>query len=77
MAVSVSVVSSVDRSLLAVFLCVLLGVLHKSGTIFAVLFCQVSPQRMLRLRGVHQTNETLKHWRKEGIRGKKSFSFSQ
>lgn len=52
-AVSISVVSSFDRSLFTVFLCVLLGVLHKFGTIFAVLLCQVGPQRVLRLWAAH------------------------
>lgn len=65
-AVSVSVVSSVDGSLFTVFLCVLLCILHETRTIFAVFLCQVGPQRMLRLRGAHQTNETLKHLRREG-----------
>lgn len=65
-AVSVSAVSSVDGSLFTVFLCVLLCILHETRTIFAVFLGQVGPQRMLRLRGAHQTNETLKHLRREG-----------
>lgn len=67
-AVSVSVVSSVDGSLFTVFLCKLVGVLHEFRAVFTVFLCQVGPQRMLRLRRVHQVNETLNHWRREGTR---------
>lgn len=45
----ISALSSFDGSLFTVFLCELLSVLHKPGAIFAVLFCQVGPQRVLRL----------------------------
>lgn len=65
-AVSVSVVSSVDGSLFTVFLCKLLGILHEFRAVFTVFLCQVGPQWMLRLRGVHQINEILDHWRREG-----------
>lgn len=67
-AVSVSVVSSVDRPLFTVFLCKLVSILHEFRTVFTVFLCQVCPQWMLRLRGVHQTNETLNHWRREATR---------
>lgn len=64
----VSVASSVDGSLFTVFLGELLGILNEFRTIFAVFLCQVGPQWMLWLRGGHQTNETLKHLRREGTR---------
>lgn len=67
-AVRGSVASSVDGSLFTVFLGELLGILNEFRTIFAVLLCQVGPQWMLWLRGGHQTNETLKHLRREGTR---------
>lgn len=55
-AVSVSVVLSVNGSLLTVFPCELIGVLHEFCTIFAEFLRQVGPQRMLRLGGGHQSN---------------------
>lgn len=61
-----SVVSSVNGSLFAVFLRELLRVLHEFCTILAVFLRQVGPQRMLWLRVVHQTNETLKNLRRKG-----------
>lgn len=48
-AVSSSSSSSFQGSLVTVFLCELLGVLHEPGAIFAVLLRQVGPQRVLRL----------------------------
>ena len=64
-AVSVSVVSSVNRALFTVFLRELLSILHEFGTIFAVLFCQVGPQWMLRLGAVHQGKEILQDYRQK------------
>lgn len=45
----ISAVTSFDGSLFTVFLCVLLSILHKPGSVFAVLLRQVGPQRVLRL----------------------------
>lgn len=59
--------SSVNRSLLTVFPCELLCVLHEFCTISAVFLRKVGPQWMFRLRGAHQINETLKDWKRTRI----------
>ena len=66
-AVSVSVVTLVQRSLFTVFLCELLGILHEFPLVFSVFLCQVSPQRVLGLGDAHQSNEIIDHWRREGM----------
>jgi len=57
----ISVELSVHRSLFTVFLCELLCVFHEFCAVFSVFLRQVRPQRVLRLRDVHQSDETLNH----------------
>lgn len=59
--------SSVHRPLLAVFLCKLLGVLHELSAIFSVFLRQVGPQGVFGLGGVHQSDETLNHCRRQKL----------